>query len=163
MLFVQLVFVSICRDKPDMMMMIHRHQVFSSVVNSAACFLRRIAKFCANSLPGRALAQISFVIIELFLIYTFTHPPLPLYICVPCEERDTFNCLSHGQVCKDTHWQEYSMPGGRVGCQGNCAGDQTDRCHGGRHWSSGPSAYLAAPTSRLGLAVSKKSRSRSIL
>ena len=80
----------------------------------------------------------------------------PFYLCRLSGTRHVYNYLPHCQGREDTHWQEYSMPGGRVRSQGNCAGDQTDRCHGGRHWSSGPSAYLAAPTSRLGLAVSEK-------
>ena len=41
-------FLPICCDKPDMMMMIHWHQVFSSVVNSAACFCSVASKFGTN-------------------------------------------------------------------------------------------------------------------
>lgn len=62
-----------------MMMMIHWHRVFSSVVNSAACYLRRIAKFCANSLPGRASAQISSSSLNSsssILLHILPYPPI---------------------------------------------------------------------------------------
>ena len=70
------------------------------------------------------------------------------FVCVACEER----------AC-DTFTTAYptlrGAKSGRLGRQGNRAGDKTDRHHGGRPWRSRLSPRLAIPTAWFGLAVLK--------
>ena len=137
-----------------MMMMIHWHRVFSSVVNSAACYLRRIAKFCANSLPGRALTQISSSSLNSsssILLHILPYP-----------------CTSVSLVRNATHSTAYPTArsakihiGKSTPCRAANLGVreivlETRQMSWWAALEHGPRAYLAAPTSLLGLAVSKK-------